>query len=200
MHQIIYTIIIFLLCSCKDPKFKTSSEHYTAVSLFSKQKEVELKTFIKKWDIYFNDNWILNKEDIEEIDHFLNGYVIEWTKTENSIKYLRTYVFRIDSQFVSAYEERLVNDTLLSQGEIKFEKKEISYITQVIINKASLKKKNSYWDYEVEGYFYEIYNKGILSCIYKTIHLNHYHMLFEKENKSKIELVKGKDCLRLKKS
>jgi len=168
-------------------------------TLVSKKDTAALKTFILKSDIHFENDWILEKANIEEIDHFENGYVLTWAKTLSNIKYLRTYVFNLDSKFVSSYEQRFLLDTLLSQGPVEFKNETIQYIIQVIINKKSLKKLNDYWDYEVDGYFYEIYDKGKQACIYKTIHLNHYYMLFEKSNKNKIELIKGNDCLNIKK-
>ncbi len=165
----------------------------------SKSDTASLKVFVLNSDIHFGKEWILEKANVEEIDHFKNGYVLEWTKTASNIKYLRTYTFDLNSQFISSHEQRFLKDTLLSQGPIEFKNKAIQYITQVIINKKSLKKVNDYWDYEVDGYYYEIYESGKLSCIYKTIHLNHYYMLFEKSNKNKIELTRGNDCLGIKK-
>ena len=200
MNQITFTLLIALFYSCQAHDKKTTSGQNTPVNFVSKKKEAGLKTFIKQWDIHFTNNWVLEKENIEELDHFKMGYVLEWTKTENGVKYSREYVFELDSQFVSAHEQRFVSDTLLSQGYVEFKNKEISYIIQVIINKGSLKKENSYWEYDVDGYFYEIYENGMLSCSYKTIHLNDYYMLFEKKNKHKIELVTGKDCLGIMKN
>jgi hypothetical protein len=164
----------------------------------SKKDTVLLKAFVKRWDIYFDSDWTLDKANSEEIDHFENGYVLTWTRLINNVKYLRTYVFGLNSQFVRSHEQRFIKDTLLSQGPVEFKNKAIHHITQVIINKRSLKKLNLYWNYDVDGYFYEIYENGKLSCIYKTIHLNHYYMLFEKANKDKIDLVTGKDCLGIK--
>lgn len=158
-----------------------------------------LRAFILKSDIHFDKEWTLEKANVEEIDHFKNGYVIKWAKTVSKVKYLRTYIFDLSSTFISSHEQRFINDTLLSQGPVEFKKKTIQYISQVIINKKSLKKANDYWDYDVDGYNYEIYDNGKLSCIYKTVHLNHYYMLFEKSNKDKIELTKGEDCLMIKK-
>jgi hypothetical protein len=167
--------------------------------LISKKDLAALKTFVLKSDIHFAKNWALEKANIEEIDHFENGYVLTWTKTVNNIRYLRTYVFNLNSKFVSSHEQRFLRDTLLSQGSIEFKNKTIQYISQVIINKKSLKKLNGNWNYEVDGYNYEIYDSGKLACIYKTVHLNYFYMLFEKSNKDKIELTKGNDCLSIKK-
>jgi hypothetical protein len=199
MKQISFTLLILLFCSCQNQGKKTTSELNVPDNLVSKKKEGELRTLIKQSDIHFTENWILDKDSIEEIDHFKKGYVLGWTKTENGVKYVREYVFELDSQFVRAYEQRFSSDTLLSQGQIEFKDREISYISQVIINKESLKKVNSYWEYDVDGYFFEIYEAGMLRCIYRTIHLNHYYMLFEKKNKDKIELTRGNDCLSIKK-
>jgi hypothetical protein len=198
MRQIIFALLIFLFYSCQNPKDKSITEPNTSSNSVSNKNEVKVRALINKSDIHFEDNWILEKENVEEIDHFKKGIVLDWTKTENDVKYLRSYVFELDSQFVRAYEQRFINDTLLSQGGIEFKNKEINYISQVIINKQSLKKVDSYWNYDVDGYFYEIYKDGKLSCIYKTIHLNHYYMLFEKKNKGQIELIKGNDCLDVK--
>jgi len=165
----------------------------------SKRDAQALKAFVLQSDLYFAKNWTLEKANVEQIDHFKNGYVLTWTKTVSNIKYLRTYVFDLDSQFFSSHEQRFLGDTLLSQGPVEFKNKGIQYITQVIINKKSLKKANGNWDYEVDGYYYEIYDNGNLSCIYKTVHLNHYYMLFEKSNKDKFVLAKGNDCLGIKK-
>ena len=165
----------------------------------SKKDTAALKTFVLKSDHNFAKDWSLEKANIEEIDHFKNGYVIKWTKTVSNVKYLRAYTFDLNSKFVSSHEQRFFNDTLLSQGPVEFKDNSIQYITQVIINKKSLKKEIDYWNYEVDGYYYEIYENGKLSCIYKTVHLNHYYMLFEKANKNKIELTKGNDCLGIKK-
>jgi hypothetical protein len=199
MRQIIFTLLIFSFCSCQNPKEETTSELKESNNSVSKGNEGELRNLIKKSDIHFAENWILEKNSLEEIDHFKQGRVVSWTNTENNVKYVRSYVFELDSQFVRAYEQRFINDTLLSQGGIEFKNKEINYISQVIINKQSLKKVNSYWEYDVDGYFYEIYEGGKLSCIYRTIPLNHYYMLLEKSNKDKIELTKGNDCLGIKK-
>jgi len=165
----------------------------------SKKDSAALRTFILEFDLHFAKEWSLENANVEEIDHFKNGYVLRWTKTVSNIKYLRAYTFDINAKFVSSHEQRFLNDTLFSQGPVEFKHNAIQYITQVIINQKSLKKENNYWNYEVDGYYYEIYENGELLCIYKTVHLNHYYMLFEKLNKDKIELTKGNDCLGIKK-
>jgi len=167
--------------------------------LISKNDTAGLKSFVLESDIHFANNWTLEKANIEEIDHFEHGYVLTWVKTVNNIQYLRTYVFDLNSKFVRSYEQRFFKDSLLSQGPVEFKNKTILYIEQVIINKKSLKKSDGYWNYKVDGYSYEIYDGDKLACIYKTIPLNHYYMLFEKSNKDKIELTTGNDCLSLKK-
>ena len=189
MHQLILLILIIIAFgSC-------SQGQMILDNLVAKQDSVRFKNFISRWDIHFNDNWVFESANIQEIDHFENGYVLEWTKEDNGIKHLRGYVFDLNSKFIRAYEQRFVNDTLLSQGEVHLEDRQVEYIAQVIINKSSLKKEGVYWDYDVDGYHFEIYQNGVLSCIYKTINLNHYYMLFEDENQNDIELVSGLDCL-----
>jgi len=199
MRQAIFTLLIFSFYSCQTQKRKTTSALNASDSLITSSSEFKLRNLIKQSDIHFSDNWILDKDSIEEIDHFKKGYVLSWRKTDNDVKYVRSYVFELDSQFVRAYEQRFINDTLLSQGQVEFKNKTVQYIRQVIINKKSLTKSNGFWDYEVDGYYYEIYDSGKLSCIYKTVHLNHYYMLFERSNRDKIELTKGNDCLGIKK-
>lgn len=190
-HLILFTITVLITTI-------TTSGQNALDNLVSKNDTTGLKAFVKKSDIHFTSDWALNKVMIEDIDHFEKGYVLAWEKSTNKITHFRTYVFGLNSQFVRAYEQRFANDTLLSQGPVEFKNKSILYITQVIINKKSLKKENSYWNYEVDGYLYEIYENGKLSCVYKTTYLNHYSMLFEKANKDKVELVTGKDCLGIK--
>lgn len=197
--QMVFTLLILTFCSCQHGRENNISVSNIADNSFTRKKEANLRALIKLTDANFSDNWILEKESIEEIDHFKNGYVLDWTMTENDIKYVRSYVFELDSQFVSSYEQRFYKDTLISQGPVEFVNNTIKYIQQVIINKKSLRKLNGHWEYKLDGYYYEIYENGKPSCIYKTDHLNHFYMLFEKPNNDKIKLTSGNDCLGLKK-
>lgn len=96
----------------------------------SKKDTAALKIFVLKSDIYFANDWTLEKANVEEIDHFKNGYVLTWAKTVSKIKYLRTYVFDLNSQFIRSHEQRFLSNTLLSQGPVEFKNKSILYITQ----------------------------------------------------------------------
>src|SRR5688500_3360825 len=106
MTQNNFIILIFLFCSCQNHEEKQTPELNVSDGIVWNKKERELRTFIKQTDIHFGENWVLEKDSVEEIDHFENGLVLTWTKSENGIKYVRYYVFELDSQFVSAYEER----------------------------------------------------------------------------------------------
>jgi hypothetical protein len=129
-----------------------ASESNRLDRLVARRDTIGLRLFLKKWDTDFVDDWRLKSAGMEEIGHFERGLVLEWSKNNHDTLRSRSYVFDMASKFVDAHEKRFLNDTLLSQGEVYFENRQVRFIRQVIINKNSLKKEDSRWYYDVEGY------------------------------------------------
>lgn len=182
-------ILIFLFSSvCIFAKTQIIS------TLFDLKNKGLIFEFQKKIDNNFSEDWVFDSLRIENINHGEKGYLLTWGKKVEDLEIWRTYTFKLNHEFVNAYEQRFLNDTLYSQGYIFYKDNSIDYIIQVKPKKETLHKNLGYWDYDVDHYIYEIYENGILSCIYKVAGRNHYYMLFQKR-KEKIELLKGNDCL-----
>ncbi len=187
-------IILFSFQFSNSQNFNNESENGIELEKnIDNNDTLKIISLHKKNDIDFNNNWKLNKiEKKVEIDHFKYGYIFKWTKQKSDTTYYRTYVFDIDTKLYSSYEERKIKDNLISRGDVNFENKKLKFIRQVY-------RKKNVDEFEVDYYEYEFFEKGKLVSIYRAEHLNHLEMLTEKNNKEKVQLIMGKDILKIKK-
>ena len=154
--------------------------------------------FQKLWDKEFSDDWRLIDIKKTDIDHFQPGIMITWTRMESGIMRKRSYSYTSDLQFYSAHEQRFKGDSLYCQGHVKIKDKSVTSIGLVYPVKQSLRIDSlGFWDYSVDYYVYEIYDKGKIECQYQSKWVNRYEDLFLDKNKSKIKSVDGRDCLNL---
>jgi hypothetical protein len=147
----------------------------------------------KNYDNDFGNEWTLNKiQKKAEIDHFMYGYIFEWTKQKSDTTYYRTYVFDIDTKLYSSSEKRKIKDNLISRGSVNIEKNKLKFISQAY-------RKKDVEEFEVDYYEYKFFENSKVVAIYRTENLNHLYMLTLKKNKEKIQLIKGKVILKIKK-
>lgn len=160
--------------------------------LLEKRDTLRIIKHIRKFDSDFSSNWKLNKiETKAEIDHFKFGYNIEWIKKKSDTIIYRNYTFDIDGNYYYGFEQRELNDKVISRGGIEIENGTLKYIRQFYPER----KKNIL---SVGAYEFELYKKGKLISIYRTRYLNHFHMLTEEKNKDEVELIYGIDFLNVK--
>lgn len=159
---------------------------------------VKTLQFQKFWDKEFSDDWSLVGIKKTDVDEFRPGIIIIWKKIESGIIRNRSYSFTSGLQFYSAHEKRFKGDSLYCQGYVKIKDKSVTSIGLAYPAKQSLRiDPNGSWDYSVDYYVYEIYDKGKIECTYRSQWVNRYEDLFLDKNKSKIKSVDGKDCLNL---
>lgn len=154
--------------------------------------------FQKFWDNEFSEDWILIDVKKTDVDHFQPGIIITWEKIESGIVKKRSYSYTSGLQFHSAHEQRFKGDSLNCQGHVKMKDKSVVSIGLVYPTKQSLHIDSlGSWDYSVDYYLYEIYDKGKIECRYKSKWVNRYEDLFLNKNTSKIKSVDSRDCLNL---
>jgi hypothetical protein len=159
----------------------------------------EIRTFQKAIDKGFTDDWNFKSIEKQEIDHYRPGVIITWEKLLNNERIVRRYSYTLNLQFYYAHEQRFVNDSLNAQGHINLRDNHMSHIDLAYTDRKSLQFDSieEEWDFKVSHYEYEIFANDQLSCVYRSKWINHYADLATDKNKGKIQLVVGKDCLRL---
>ena len=191
VFTIIFTVTFFSSYSQFDiPVSKAGIEFKR---LIEKKDTMGLIKYHRKFDADFSSDWKLNTTEIgAEIDHFKFGFNIEWINRKSDTIIYRTYTFDIDGNFYYGHEHREFNNKLLSRGGIELEDGTLKHISQFYPDR----KKNIF---SVGAYEYELYRNGKLISIYRTRHLNHYHMFTEIKKPNDVELIYGIDYLNVKK-
>jgi len=141
-----------------------------AATLISAAKPLKgLAEFKQRWEVGWSADWKLVEAKEADIDEFMAGYTLVWSRDDGGLRRIRTDSFTTDWRFYSAHEELLQAGRPISRGPVIItpDGNELFWAPAIL---GKPKRVGTIDDYEILYYEIHLLTRQDAGCVYRSAH------------------------------